>query len=90
MFFDFRQPVKMQWQIVWLNVSAAVLNLSLVAWHISNGKWMFIANLISGIFSAWVAWRCWRKIPEITQREQDRILDILKGKYDRDTDTILN
>ena len=81
MFLDYRQPVKMQWRIVWLNVAAACVNLGFTAWNISNGKWMFLANLISAGVSIWVARWSWQKIPEIKAREQRKIVDILSGKF---------
>ena len=80
--FDFNKPVRMQKQIIALNASAAILNLGLMTMHLMNGKWIFIANLIAGVFSAWVTWGCWKKLPEIIAREKQKVIDILRGEYD--------
>jgi hypothetical protein len=72
--------VKVQWRLVWLNVAAVVMNLviAVVTWRVIS-----IANLASAAFSAWIAWTMYRKIPEITRQQEQRIVDILKGSFDR-------
>ena len=67
--------VRVQWRLVWLNLAAVLLNLV-----IGIGLWRMtsIANFVSAIFSGFVAWTLYKKIPEIRRREQARLIDILK------------
>ncbi len=74
--FDDPDRVKVQWRLIWLNLSAAAFNFWLVFWL---WNFMSIANVISGAFSCWVAWKFWKKIPEIREEQQERIIDYLRG-----------
>lgn len=77
---DFRKPVRMQWQLIALNAAAALLNLGMFTWNLMGGRWIAAAGLFAGLFSLYITWRLWRKLPEIVAQEQQRIVDILKGK----------
>ena len=68
--------VKVQWRLIWLNLAAVIMNLVIGIWV---WKAMTIANFFSAGFSAWIAYGLWKKLPEITQEQQKRILDYLKG-----------
>lgn len=79
--FDFTRPIRMQKQIIALNAAAALLNLTLAVNNFAQGRWMGIANLVAMIFSISVTWSCWKKLPEIVAKEQQKIIDILSGKF---------
>lgn len=74
--------VKVHWRIIALNLAAVFLNLAIGIW---SWKAMSIANFISAAFSAWVAYSLWKKIPRIKKEQQERIMDILRGKYQNHT-----
>ena len=70
--------VKVQWRLVYLNLSAAAMNLiiGIMIWKV-----MSIANLFSAGFSCWIAYGLWKKIPEIKAEQEKRLIDILSGKF---------
>lgn len=74
--------VKVQWRIIYLNLAAVILNLAIGLW---SWKAMSVANFFSAGFSLWVAYSLWKKIPQIKKEQQDRIMDILRGKYQNHT-----
>lgn len=67
--------------IIAINFSAGLLNLSIVAWHFSNGVWLGVINLCAAIFSFYMAHKCFKRYPETKRNQEERILKILKGKY---------
>ena len=71
----------MQKQIIALNAAAALVNLALATNYFAQGRWLGIANLAAGAFSAWFTWVNIKKLPEIVAKEQQKILDILSGKF---------
>ena len=79
--FDFTRPIRVQKQIIFLNAVAALVNLALATNNFAQGRWIGIANLAAGAFSVWVTWGCWKKLPEIVAKEQQKIVDILSGKF---------
>ena len=68
--------VKVQWRLIYLNLSAVVMNLVIGAW---TWRWISLANLFSAGFSLWIAYGLWRKLPEITREQQRRIIEYLKN-----------
>ena len=68
--------VRVQHRLVWMNIAAVIVNLAVA---VITHQWMSLANIIAAAFSANVAWRLYRKIPEITREQEQRILAILKG-----------
>ena len=70
--------VKVQWRLIYLNLSAAVLNIivTFTVW-----RWMSIATVFSAGFSLWVSYRLWAKIPQIKKEQEEKIMNILRGKY---------
>lgn len=72
--------LKLQKQLVCLNVFAATLNFTVFAMNILAGKWHVMVNLVAGLISAYIAYRDYRKLPEIKQEQEVRILNILRGK----------
>jgi hypothetical protein len=75
-----RDRVKAQWQIVGLNGFAALFNLGLACMYLYDGRWLGVANLAAGAFSAWFTWTCWQKIPGLIAEQKQRVIDILSGK----------
>ena len=71
--------VKVQWRLVYLNLSAVLMNLVIGLW---TWKAMSVANFLSAAFSGWIAWKMYTKIPEIKSQQEKRILDYLKGSKD--------
>ena len=71
--------VKVQWRLVYLNLSAVLMNLVIGLW---TWKAMSVANFFSAAFSGWIAWKMYTKIPEIKSQQEKRILDYLKGSKD--------
>ncbi len=78
--FDDVDRIKVQWRLIWLNLSAVALNITIA---IVTWKALSIANLFSAAFSAWVAWGLYTKIPKIKAEQEQRIVEILKGSFDR-------
>jgi len=70
--------IKVQWRLIYLNLAAVVMNLLIGAWTL---RWISLANLFSAGFSLWIAYGLWKKLPEIKKEQQERIMDILSGKY---------
>lgn len=69
--------VRAQWSSIRVNGLAALVNWSLAAW---NHNWLSLLNLAAAVFSTVVAYRLWRRLPEIKRRQEQRILEILKGQ----------
>ena len=77
--FSSPDRVRTQWQLAALNAAAALLNLSIFVWNVSRGSWLALANLAAGVFSAYVAYTLYKKIPEVKRQQEQKILAILKG-----------
>lgn len=74
--------VKVYWRLVWINVGAAVINtvIGLVFF-----KWISIANFLAAAFSGYQAYRRWQDIPRVRREQEQRIIELLRGRDGRIT-----
>lgn len=68
--------VKVQWRLIYLNLAAVIMNLGLAIWL---WRWMSLANLISAAFSGYITYGLWKKLPEITAKQKQKIIDYMRG-----------
>ena len=69
--------IRVQWRLIWLNLAAVVMNIVIGIWV---WRWMTLANFASALFSAWITWGLYRRLPEIKQEQEEKIMRILRGQ----------
>lgn len=78
--FNSKNPLRQLWIPFWLNAAAALVNVSAIVFGIWAGTGYFwIANVVAGSFSVWMALRMYREIPERKRRLQEELVGYLKG-----------
>ena len=65
-----------QRRLIAMNLCAVVMNLTIV---FLTMRWMSLANVAAAAFSGGMAWRLYKRMPEIKREQEQRILTILKG-----------
>ena len=65
-----------QRRLIVMNLCAVVMNLSIAALTM---RWMSLANIAAAAFSGLMAWKLYKRMPEIKREQEQRILTILKG-----------
>ncbi len=80
-FLDDPDRVKVFKKIILINAFATLINLGIFAYNAPRGNWLCVLNLACALFSAVQTYRCYKQLPEIKRAQEQRILDILTGKY---------
>lgn len=65
-----------QRRLIAMNLCAVIMNLTIV---FLTMRWMALANIAAAAFSGWMAWKLYKRMPEIKREQEQRILTILKG-----------
>lgn len=73
--------IKVSKQIIALNAFAAIVNLALFVWNLYTLNWIGILNLGCFFFSSYQVHKIYKQLPEIRRNQEQKILNILKGKY---------
>lgn len=68
------------WQLIALNIAAALLNLTLFAINAYSGKWVAVANLISGLFSVLVCYWLYKRKKQNEEDAKQRVMGYLSGE----------
>lgn len=66
--------------LIALNILAALMNLSLFVMNAYAGKWVALANLISGGFSACVCYWLYHRKKQAEEDDKQRVMGYLSGE----------
>ena len=79
--FDDPDRLKVLKRVMALNVFAALVNLGVFVWNVYQVNWIGLFNLGACLFSAHQAYKSYKMLPTVKREQEERILNILKGKY---------
>lgn len=80
--------VKMMWYATGFNCLVAMMNLGFCINHIISSNWISAAAAgVLTVLNATVAWFLYTRLEQHKAKEKQRVVDILSGRYDTDTDT---
>lgn len=68
------------WPLIGLNIFAALMNLSLFVMNLQAGKWVAVANLISGVFSGCVCYWLYKRKKQAEEDAKARVVGYLSGE----------
>jgi positive regulator of sigma E activity len=78
-----KNPIKVMWFGIIINGLISLMQLGFLAGKLSVGNyWGALGSVFLFTLNAWAAWFVYSRLREYKATQQQKVVDILSGKYD--------